>query len=42
MFKFETKKDVWKFIRTILEAALLIVVLFFATRTLTTSKEYTP
>ena len=42
MFKFETKKDVWKFIRAILEAALLIVVLFFATRTLTTSKEYTP
>ena len=32
MFKFETKKDVWKFIRAILEAALLIVVLFFATR----------
>lgn len=42
MFKFETKKDVRKFIRAILEAALLIVVLFSATRTLTTSKEYTP
>ena len=42
MFKFETKKDVWKFIRAILEAALLIVVWFSATRALTTSKEYTP
>ena len=42
MYKLETKKDLWKLIRSILEGALLIGLLLAATRILTTSKGYIP
>ena len=42
MYKLETKKDLWKLIRSILEGALLIGLLLAAARILTTSKGYIP
>ena len=42
MYKLETKKDLWKLIRSILEGALLIGLLLAATRILTASKGYIP
>lgn len=42
MYKLETKKDLWKLIRSILEGALLIGLLLAAARILTASKGYIP
>ena len=42
MYKLETKKDLWKLIRSILEGALLIGLLLAATRILPTSNGYIP
>ena len=42
MYKIETKKDKIKLVRTILEAAVLLLVLFAAIRALSVTSRYTP
>lgn len=42
MYKFETGKDVWKALRSILEAAALVLLAFVAIRALTVNNTYIP
>ncbi len=42
MYKFETKKDIWKVIRAILEGAVLLLVLAAIVKTLWVNRNYIP